>query len=178
MKHLALLSLPLFVCFSNTAFAAKENSNFTTKEQYIEHLKPKPKYKVRGVKINNAPQSNAPSAPPSISMRVNFDFDSFELTDSIKTQLNPLGEALMSEQLINYSFEIAGHTDAVGHEQYNNELSGKRAISVGQYLYDNFGVDPARLRLLGHGEDQLLDPGNPKSGANRRVEITTLVTEG
>lgn len=178
MKHLTLLSLPLLLCSVNTTFAAKENSNFTTKEQYIEHLKPKPKYKVRGVKINNAPQSNVAAAAPSLSMRVNFGFDSFALTDTIKAQLNPLGEALMSDQLINYSFEISGHTDAVGDEQYNHALSGKRAVSVGQYLHDAYGVDPARLSLLGHGEEQLLDPANPKSGANRRVEITTVVAGG
>ena len=182
MKTLTLLTPILSLCLISSAFAAQENSEYTTKEQYIEHLQPKPapkpRYKLRGIKINGAEPAPVAAEPPSISMRVNFAFDSYVLTEEIKAQLQPLGEALMSEQLQPYSFEIAGHTDSVGHEEYNRELSGKRAVSVGQYLYDRFGVQPERLSLLGHGEEQLLDAGDPKSGANRRVEITTLVTEG
>lgn len=156
-------------------FAAGENSNFTTKEQFIEGLKPNPVIKLRGIKLNGV-DDEAAAAPPSISMKVNFAFDSYVLSDEIKVKLNPLGEALMSEQLVNYSFEVAGHTDAVGIESYNHDLSGKRAVSVGQYLYDNYGVETTRLKLAGYGEAQLLDTENPSSGENRRVEITTLIS--
>ncbi len=174
MRSLIKLSTLLLMAVTTLSYAASENSEFTTKEEFINGLKPKPKIKLRGIKLNGQ-ENQAPAAPPSISMRVNFAFDSYALTEEIKAKLNPLGEALMSEQLINYSFEIAGHTDAVGHEDYNNALSGKRAVNVGQYLYDNFGVDPARLQLAGYGEEQLLDPSKPNSGENRRVEITTMV---
>jgi len=178
MKKLTkiLLLNAIFLTSTGGAFAANNNSDFTTKEQFIDGLTPKPKYKLRGIKLNDA-DDGAPAAPPSISMKVNFAFDSFNLSDQIKAKLNPLGEALMSEQLIKYSFEIAGHTDATGLESYNQALSGKRAVSVGQYLYDTYGVDPSRLKLSGYGEEQLLDPANPKSGENRRVEITTLVAD-
>jgi len=171
MKTLTIILLFVAVL---PVYAASENSHLATKEQFIEKLKPKPQYKLRGIKLNGAEEQVA-SAPPSVSMKVNFAFDSYALSDDIIAKLQPLGEALMSEQLIEHSFEIAGHTDSVGHEQYNHDLSGKRAISVGQYLYDNYGVDPARLQLAGYGEAQLLDPANPSSGENRRVEITTLV---
>lgn len=158
------------------SFAASQNSDFSTKEEFIEQLTPKPKIKMRSIQINGTGSVEADVPAPNVSMQVNFEFDSYQLTNAAKSRLQPLGEALMSEQLISYSFELAGHTDASGAAQYNQDLSGKRAISVGQYLYDTYGVDPSRLKLVGHGEEQLLDRENSHSAENRRVEITTLVT--
>ena len=108
-------------------------------------------------------------------MGVNFAYDSDQLSEQAKLQLKPLGEALNSEQLANYSFKLDGHTDATGSETYNLNLSERRALSVGQHLYEAYGVKVERLKLSGMGEAQLYDPKQPAAGINRRVEITTLL---
>ncbi len=119
-------------------------------------------------------QQAAPAAPPSISMEVNFAYNSAELTDMAIQQLTPLGQALQSPELAGLSFLLEGHTDATGPDDYNMALSQKRAQSVGQFLYQYYGVDPTKLNLVGRGETALLDAANPSSGANRRVTITTM----
>ena len=120
-----------------------------------------------------APQP-APAAPPSISMEIFFAYNSAQLTDQAIQQLAPLGQALQSPELAGLSFLLEGHTDATGPDDYNMLLSQKRAQSVGQFLYQYYGVDPTKLNLVGRGESVLLDVANPSSGVNRRVSITTM----
>ena len=114
------------------------------------------------------------AAPPSISMEINFAYNSADLTESAIAQLAPLGQALQSAELAGLSFLLEGHTDASGPDSYNMALSERRAQSVGQFLYQYYGVDPNKLNLIGRGETALLDPANPTSGVNRRVAITTI----
>jgi len=147
-------------------------SKVLTKDQYISALKPKPKYKTRGIRFNNQPEPEQ----QALALNVNFEYNSAELTQDALAQLNPLGHALNSEELAPYSFVIDGHTDALGTEEYNLELSQQRALSVGNYLYANFGVDAARLVLNGKGEYELYDTDQPESALNRRVQITTVAT--
>ena len=105
------------------------------------------------------------------NFRVLFEFDSAELSPQARDALDQLGAALVSDRLENYAFIIAGHTDAVGPEEYNLDLSRRRAESVVAYLSREFGIDRGRLTSEGYGESRLFDPYNPASGVNRRVEI-------
>ncbi len=144
-------------------------------EDFIKALKPKPRYKTRGIRFNNVEPAAEPPKAPSIAMGITFAYDSDRLSEQAIAQLKPLGEALNSEQLQSFSFKIDGHTDATGSENYNMDLSRRRALSVGQHLYQAYGVKVERLKLNGKGESQLYDPSKPADGINRRVEITTLV---
>ncbi|MGI9316104.1 MAG: OmpA family protein [bacterium] len=168
-------------------------SQVLEKGQIIDMLQPK--MKTRGIRINQPAQAaatgeqvtqdqaqqvaaveqQAPAAPPpSISMEINFAYNSAELTDHSLQQLAPLGQALQSPELAGLAFMLEGHTDATGTEDYNMVLSQRRAQAVGQFLYEYYGVDPNNLNLIGRGETALLDQTNPTSGVNRRVTITTL----
>jgi outer membrane protein OmpA-like peptidoglycan-associated protein len=71
--------------------------------------------------------------------------------------------------------EISGHTDNVGTEQYNVELSEKRARSVYNYLIDK-GIDPKRLSYEGYGESDPIATNETEEGRakNRRTEIKIL----
>ena len=72
--------------------------------------------------------------------------------------------------------KIIGHTDSLGSQAFNQELSRKRARALGAYMIKNYGVPAKKVRVLGRGE---LDPiasnenyqGRQK---NRRVEIEIL----
>lgn len=67
---------------------------------------------------------------------------------------------------------MAGHTDSVGIEAYNINLSNERARTVALYL-DAQGVDIRRIRTEGRGESEPRVPNNSASNRtlNRRVEI-------
>lgn len=111
---------------------------------------------------------------PSINIKVYFEFDSAILRSDTKGILNDLGSALISAELSQYRFEIAGHTDGVGTNQYNQNLSEFRAKAVEDYLVNEFGIDSGRLDTIGYGEERLLEPTNPEGDINRRVQVTRL----
>ncbi|WP_424983808.1 OmpA family protein [Maritalea sp. S77] len=68
--------------------------------------------------------------------------------------------------------DIYGHTDSTGSEQYNLELSNRRAMSVANYVSGR-GVDPRRVYVTGYGEARPIASNSTESGRaqNRRVEI-------
>ncbi|MDH3335626.1 MAG: OmpA family protein, partial [Rhodospirillaceae bacterium] len=82
---------------------------------------------------------------PSINIKVYFEFDSAILRPETKGTLDDLASALNSDALKGYRFEIAGHTDAVGSNEYNQTLSEQRARAVLDYLVTEFGIDAGRL---------------------------------
>lgn len=108
------------------------------------------------------------------SLEILFPFNSAELEPETIRQLDLLGSALQSNELMEFHFEIAGHTDAAGPDGYNDGLSERRAAAVTAYLERTYGIDPLRLQARGYGKRQLFDPANPTSATNRRVEIITL----
>jgi OmpA-OmpF porin, OOP family len=114
----------------------------------------------------------------AVDLTVFFDYDSAQLKDEARIQIEPLGKALQSKELLPYRFLIAGHTDAVGSATYNRDLSLRRAGALREYLIQQFGIDGERLVIHGWGEDQLKDPSAPKASINRRVEVALIVPNG
>jgi len=110
----------------------------------------------------------------SINLTVHFAFGSAELTPEARETLDHLGQALQSDELKPFAFRVAGHTDAVGTEEANRELSQQRADAVKDYLVKQFGIKPSHLEAVGFGKSQLIDPSNPASGRNRRVQVVNL----
>lgn len=120
------------------------------------------------------PDIARPLVPPSIHFAINFALNSTAFDDKAVKVLGELGEALRHRELRPYRFEIAGHTDAAGSSGYNQRLSERRASAVRRYLMKTFGIEASRLRAIGYGESRLLDRAKPKSGINRRVQVTNL----
>ncbi len=110
-------------------------------------------------------------------LAVFFDFDRATIKPEARALLNSLGYALSSPALANSTYLLAGHTDAKGSESYNLWLSDRRAAAVKWYLTTHFPIAPHRLLTAGFGESRLADPAHPRSGINRRVEIT-LIDQG
>jgi outer membrane protein OmpA-like peptidoglycan-associated protein len=86
---------------------------------------------------------------PKILKNLYFDFDKVNLRPASRHELDLL-ENLMREnpKLI---IEVAGHTDFVGTEEYNQKLSERRAWAVVNYLASK-GIDRSRLRAKGYGK--------------------------
>jgi len=98
-----------------------------------------------------------------------FKTGSFELDDKSKVELQKLVTFLQENQKI--SIEISGHTDDVGNEKDNLELSLKRAQSVMNFLTTS-GIGKVRLTAKGYGETKPRVPNDTEENkaANRRIE--------
>jgi len=74
--------------------------------------------------------------------------------------------------------EIRGHTDNVGDDAYNQQLSEARAKSVFQYLVDR-GIDTGRLSYKGFGETQPIASNDTEQGRkqNRRTEFLVVSSQ-
>jgi outer membrane protein OmpA-like peptidoglycan-associated protein len=110
----------------------------------------------------------------SSTVHIGFEYDSAILQNDARIQLDSLGKALVDQRLGRFTFRIEGHTDAKGSSLYNKALSKRRAMSVRNYLIQNFKNDPKRLEVEGYGSLKLLDPAHPLDGVNRRVQIVNV----
>jgi outer membrane protein OmpA-like peptidoglycan-associated protein len=111
----------------------------------------------------------------AFSMEVYFEPRSARISARAKAQLANLGRALASAQLAPFRYLIAGHTDAIGADAYNVELSRRRALAVRNYLISAHPIDPRRLIVVGFGAHRLKRPGFPDAAINRRVEVLAIV---
>jgi outer membrane protein OmpA-like peptidoglycan-associated protein len=99
-----------------------------------------------------------------------FDFDSDNLRSASVQNLNELADVL--KKYDDTEILIEGHTDSVGSESYNQELSVERAQSVSGFL-DEQGVENSRIIIRGYGEAQPVAANETETGRqqNRRVEV-------
>jgi len=101
-----------------------------------------------------------------------FDFDEYKLKKESKNLLNEIGETLQAFDH-DIEIEISGHTDDVGDEGYNQELSEKRAEEVKDFLMEQEALSEANITTFGHGETKPIVSNDTEKGQekNRRVEI-------
>jgi outer membrane protein OmpA-like peptidoglycan-associated protein len=138
--------------------------------------------KTRGILFNDVPEAEgspqaeqiqeavAPDAA-AVGFEIRFAFDSADIAPDALPYLDRVGQMMGLEQADGKTVVIVGHTDAAGTNAYNQALSERRALAVGQYLVDRHGVEPARLQVVGLGETQPLPGIASGDGANRRVEF-------
>jgi outer membrane protein OmpA-like peptidoglycan-associated protein len=111
---------------------------------------------------------------PKIDLEINFDYNSANISSRSLPSVQALGRALSNPDLKGSTFVVAGHTDAVGSDGYNQDLSERRADSIKRYLVDKFGIAGADLVSVGYGKTKLKDPANPFSEVNRRVQVVNM----
>ncbi|MDT8320257.1 MAG: OmpA family protein [Xanthomonadales bacterium] len=104
---------------------------------------------------------------------VNFDFDKATLRPEAKVILNEAAALLQTHERV--VVEVAGHTDSIGTESYNQGLSERRAKAVLEYLVEK-DVKASRLKARGYGESMPVASNDTNEGRaeNRRVELIVL----
>ncbi len=107
--------------------------------------------------------------------RVKFSFDQTEIPASAATLLDDMAARIKSYGKAVY-VEIEGHTDNIGSDDYNMELSGKRAEAVRRYLNEKGGIPLHAINVIAFGESKpVADNGTSESRSlNRRVVIRVL----
>ena len=109
---------------------------------------------------------------------VTFNTDSAMIRGSFYDVLSSV--VIVVKEFDKTIIEIAGHTDSTGSDQYNQNLSEQRALSVGQYFMAQ-GIDRMRIMTLGYGESRPIADNTTEQGKqiNRRVELTLVpLTQG
>ena len=91
----------------------------------------------------------SPTDQPVKVNNINYAFGSYEITEESKAALDTVVELLVLNPTI--KIELMAHTDYVGSDQFNSELSQKRAQSVVDFLISK-GINPQRLVAKGYGE--------------------------
>lgn len=99
-----------------------------------------------------------------------FEYGKADLSRNAKQTLNKAVELL--NQISNRTLVIQGHTDSSGSEEFNRELSEKRAKSVYDYMMAQ-GLNIKSVSYNGYGEERPVADNSTKEGraANRRVEF-------
>jgi outer membrane protein OmpA-like peptidoglycan-associated protein len=99
-----------------------------------------------------------------------FDTNSTAIKPGFQSTMDKLADVVVRYNKT--TLTIVGHTDNVGSDKYNQDLSQRRALSVAQY-FESQRVDALRLATAGKGESQPVASNNSEAGrqANRRVEI-------
>ena len=105
-----------------------------------------------------------------------FGFDEETLAPRTQRQLAIVADVLKTNP--NRKLTLSGHADALGSDQYNKQLSQKRATSVRSFLINN-NVTAAQIEIVAEGESRPRRPNETESGddnpdgrrANRRTEI-------
>jgi outer membrane protein OmpA-like peptidoglycan-associated protein len=117
--------------------------------------------------------SRAVARPPGcgdIVHGIQFDYDSADIRVDSAPVLDALYTGLSAADA--QSIRIVGHTSSEGSEDYNRDLSERRAQSVVSALVER-GIDALRLAALGQGETQPIADNSTEAGRslNRRVEM-------
>jgi outer membrane protein OmpA-like peptidoglycan-associated protein len=120
-----------------------------------------------------APLTPAGQAEASLSLAIQFDVNSSRVRPESGEVLGNLVAAMQSPDLKDVRFIIEGHTDASGGAAANLRLSQQRADEVRLFLVA-LGVHPARLKAVGKGSSEPIDPKDPMAADNRRVRVVTL----
>jgi len=111
---------------------------------------------------------------PNIDLTITFDYNSADISAKSLPEVQKLGRALTNPDLKGSTFLLAGHTDAAGGDNYNQDLSERRADSIKRYLMDNFHITANDLVTVGYGKSKLKDPSQPLAEVNRRVQVVNM----
>jgi OmpA-OmpF porin, OOP family len=176
-------ALPIAIALALAAgvAAAQEPADGTVPADKIEQqLTPAPgtlMVRPRGLHL----LGNSPNVPaeqenqmPASRLDIKFKVNSAVLTDQGKDQIKELAQAINSEGLAKYSFQIEGHTDSTGRPEYNMVLSKRRAEAVKDYLVSAYNLPKKRLRVVGRGQNDPISGSAPTDPANRRVEVVNI----
>ncbi|WP_240902472.1 OmpA family protein [Aquitalea denitrificans] len=123
-----------------------------------------------------APVIAAPAqteSAPSLSLAIQFDPNSVQISSGSQQALARLASALQSSELRDFHFLIEGHTDAKGLPAYNRKLSQQRADAVRKLLITR-GVAAQQLRAVGKGSEEPANKADPFAAENRRVRIVNI----
>lgn len=135
---------------------------------------------VKVVKVSDSPDAPVLTGYPEIKTNedyilknIQFKFNDYTLLESSYPELKKLIDIMRFNKT--WKVVVSGHTDDIGTDAYNMQLSLFRAGSVADYLIDQ-GIEPTRIKTQGFGKQAPLVKGvdDTSRSTNRRVELRFL----
>jgi outer membrane protein OmpA-like peptidoglycan-associated protein len=107
--------------------------------------------------------------------KVRFPLNRWEVSDEAKAIIDEAVTPFKQENR-GVFFEVEGHTDATGPENYNLRLGEERALAVRNYLRDQHGIALSRIEVMSYGESRPLVDNKTRDNRaqNRRVVLKVL----
>lgn len=107
-----------------------------------------------------------------------FDLGQWVLSSHGKKMLSEVSEQIRKDKKWLY-LKVDGHTDTIGSQAYNMDLSLKRAIAAATYLISHEGIEPAKIFIEGRGQSSPIADNSNAEGRriNRRTEVLFLVSK-
>jgi outer membrane protein OmpA-like peptidoglycan-associated protein len=201
----ALQAITLGAALSMTAGLAIAGDNTVSADQILNALQPKPlmrglsagsqadpavkareiyfvetlrNRKTRSLSLGEREEiAEIASTKSKIDLEIQFDYNSAAIRTSSMPAVQELGKALSNASLKGSTFVVAGHTDAIGGEQFNQGLSERRADTIKRYLTEKFGINGSDLVTVGYGKSKPKDPSAPMDPVNRRVQVVNMDTK-
>ena len=201
----ALKAITLGAALSMTAGLAIAGDNNVSADQILNALQPKPltrglsagpqadpavkakeltfvdtlrNRKTRSLSLGEREEiAEIASTKPKIDLDIQFDYNSAEIRTSSMAAVQELGKVLSNPSLKGSTFVVAGHTDAIGSDAYNQDLSERRADTIKRYLAAKYGINGTDLVTVGYGKSKPKDPNAPMDPINRRVEVVNMDTK-
>jgi OmpA-OmpF porin, OOP family len=111
------------------------------------------------------------------SESVLFGFGKATLTDEGKAKLDTLAQALNANK--HFVLQVEGYTDSTGSEEYNLELSRRRANAVVNYLTLQHKIPLYRIHMAGFGKETPVAENKSRDGRkqNRRVDVRVFTPQ-
>jgi outer membrane protein OmpA-like peptidoglycan-associated protein len=200
----ALKAITLGAALSMTAGLAMAGDNVVPADQILHALQPKPltrglsveqvdpavkakeagfiatvrNRKTRSLSLGEREEiAEIASTKPKIDLDIQFDYNSAAISASSVSAVQELGKALSNPGLRGSTFVVEGHTDAIGGEAFNQDLSERRADTIKRYLVDKYGINGTDLVTVGYGKTKPKDPNAPMDPINRRVQVVNMDTK-
>jgi len=154
------------------SLSAAEQSRDAATRTFVDTLRNRP---TRSLSLNERDHiATLAQDKPKIDLEIKFEFNSAQISRAAMSDMDALGKALSAPALKGSSIVLAGHTDAVGGEDFNQDLSERRADAVKAFLVEKYRLAPENLLTTGYGKTRLKDNSNPRAAENRRVEIVNM----
>jgi outer membrane protein OmpA-like peptidoglycan-associated protein len=135
-------------------------------------------FRVEIIKINfpvakpeNVLEKQLTKEKRAVTYGIYFDFNRDTLKPESEPVLKEIAQAMTDNS--DWKLTVEGHTDNVGGDSYNLELSRRRAAAVKQALVSQYNIAPDRLLTGGFGASRPVEPNDTLEGRarNRRVEL-------
>ena len=102
-----------------------------------------------------------------------YDYNSDKLRPESGPELDRVVQ--MMKDYPNISITVCGHTDSIGTDRYNQNLSERRAKSVTEYVTQQGAISPSRVRAKGFGRTQPAASNDTESGRQQNRRITFII---
>ncbi len=176
-------SVVYWACHDELAKAILADARLSALEGEMYHMLPPPPTTARETEtvpppppadrlVPDQPFAGVDAMPPEMKLEtVRFAFNSSGLQPRSKTLLKRDIPLMKGHTL----YEVAGHTDSIGSEAYNQRLSEQRAAHVKRYLSSK-GVPVKKMEVAGYGKSEPIASNDSDIGRklNRRVEIRVI----